>query len=107
MTKLPTSALPTATNINVDAAPGFDPTTVVVSDDGTNTVLDFGFGTITLDGVTGGAERHSSPSTTSTTRLAIRYRDRVMPATAGRLPGRPAAFYSTQLVIVPAAHVFA
>jgi len=42
-------------HINVDAAPGFDPTMVVVSDDGTNTVLDFGFGTITLDGVTGGA----------------------------------------------------
>ena len=41
--------------IQVDAAPGFDPTTVVVSDDGTNTVLDFGFGTIQLDGVTGGA----------------------------------------------------
>ena len=42
-------------SINVDAAVGFDPTTVVVSDDGTNTVLDFGFGTITLDGITGGA----------------------------------------------------
>ena len=39
----------------VDAAPGFDPATVVVTDDGTNTVLDFGFGTITLDGITGGA----------------------------------------------------
>jgi len=41
--------------IHVDAAPGFDPTTIVVDDDGVNTVLDFGFGTIQLDGITGGA----------------------------------------------------
>ncbi|WP_275945492.1 hypothetical protein [Bradyrhizobium sp. BRP22] len=41
--------------VNVDAPDGFDPTTVVVDDDGTNTVLDFGFGTIQLDGITGGA----------------------------------------------------
>jgi Ca2+-binding RTX toxin-like protein len=39
----------------VDAPPGFDPATVVVDDDGTNTVLDFGFGAIQLDGITGGA----------------------------------------------------
>ena len=41
--------------VNVDAEPAFDPTTIVVDDDGTNTTLDFGFGTITLDGITGGA----------------------------------------------------
>ena len=41
--------------VHVDAPPGFDPTTVVVEDDGTNTVLDFGFGAIQLDGITGGA----------------------------------------------------
>ncbi|WP_283806618.1 calcium-binding protein, partial [Bradyrhizobium guangdongense] len=41
--------------IHVDAAPGFDPNSIVVDDDGTNTVLDFGFGTIQLDGITGGA----------------------------------------------------
>ena len=46
--------------ITVDAGPGFDPTTVVVDDDGTNTTLDFGFGTITLDGVTGGGTPFAS-----------------------------------------------
>lgn len=46
--------------VNVDADPAFDPTTIVVDDDGTNTVLDFGFGTIQLDGVTGGGTPFAS-----------------------------------------------
>ena len=46
--------------ISIDAAADFDPTTVVVSDDGSDTVLDFGFGTIQLDGVTGGATAFTS-----------------------------------------------
>jgi len=44
----------------IDAPAGFDPATVVVDDDGTNTTLDFGFGTIQLDGVTGGATPYTS-----------------------------------------------
>ena len=46
--------------ISVDAAGGFDPASVIVEDDGTNTTLDFGFGTITLDGVTGGGTPFAS-----------------------------------------------
>jgi streptogramin lyase len=46
--------------VHVDAEAGFDPSTVVVEDDGTNTVLDFGFGTIQLDDITGGATPFTS-----------------------------------------------
>ena len=46
--------------ISVNAAAGFDPASVIVDDDGVNTTLDFGFGTITLDGVSGGGTPFAS-----------------------------------------------
>jgi hypothetical protein len=44
----------------VDVPDGFDPESVTVTDDGVNTSLDFGFGTIALDGITGGGTPFTS-----------------------------------------------
>ena len=53
-------------------------------DDGSDTVLDFGFGTIQLDGVTGGANGLHVDRRHQRRCRRYRYRDRVIPGSAGR-----------------------